>query len=268
MEAEIKERKNENIDKYDKEDRELAHKFSAEIYKEVGKFVKAIVLFGSTARKNKTHKGDIDILIILDDTTIFLSREFIQTYRIIVQDLIGKISRRLHVTTFKFTSFWEFVRNGDPVAINILRDGVPLLDTDFFRPLQLLLYQGRIRPTPEAVWTYFYKAPRTLTNSRYHLVSAAMDLYWAVIDAAHSALMTLGEIPPSPSHVADMIEEKMVKPKLLEEKYAEIMREFYKLSKLIEYREIKFIDGAEYDKHYKRAEEFVNRIKKFIEEKK
>jgi hypothetical protein len=101
----------------------------------------------------------------------------------------GKVSKKLHITTFKYTSFWEFVRNGDPIAINILRDGVPLIDREFFRPLQLLLLQGRIRPSQEAVWNYYYKSPETLQASKIKMISAVMDLYWAVIDAEPCALM-------------------------------------------------------------------------------
>ena len=58
----------------------------------------------------------------------------------------------------RFTSFWEYIRNGDPVGINILRDGVAIIDTGFFDPLQALLKKGRIRPTSESIWTYIDEA--------------------------------------------------------------------------------------------------------------
>jgi len=217
-------------------------------------------------RKEK-EKHDIDILVIIDDVSIFPSKEFIQTYRIIVQNLVGQISTRLHVTTFKYTTMWEYVRIGDPIAINILRDGVPIIDSEFFRPLQLLLNQGRIKPSREAVWTYFYKAPNTLQNARFRVVSACVDLYWAVMDSAHAALMTLEEIPPSPEYVGDMLEEKMVKPGLIEAKYVTIARNFYRLSKMIEHRDIKSVGGAEFENYYKEAEDFVGRMKDFIEKR-
>jgi uncharacterized protein (UPF0332 family)/predicted nucleotidyltransferase len=263
MKAEIK--KKEVKHDYPHDDLDYAYRFSAEITKEVGKFVKGVVLFGSKARK-KQPAHDIDILVILDDVSIYLTREFVQTYRIIVDNLVAKISKRLHITTFKYTSFWEFARNGDPIAINILRDGVPIVDREFFRPLQILLHQGRIRPSQEAVWNYYYKAPQTLLGSKYRMISAVMDLYWAVIDASHSALMRLNEIPPSPNHVADMVNEKLVAKGLLEKKYAGTAKKFFDLSKKIEYREIKEISGAQYDKYYKEAEAYVERMKKFIEE--
>ncbi|MEM5807482.1 MAG: nucleotidyltransferase domain-containing protein [Candidatus Aenigmatarchaeota archaeon] len=267
MEAEIKEKElDKTKHEYPKDDLDYAYKFAAELTKEMGKFVKGVVLFGSRARK-KTPGHDIDILVILDDISIYLTKEFVQAYRIIVDNLILKISKRLHITTFKFTSFWEFVRNGDPIAINILRDGVPIIDREFFRPLQVLLYQGRIRPSQESMWSYYYKAPQILQESKFKMVSAVMDLYWAVIDASHAALMKINEIPPSPSHVAEMINEKLVKPGLIEKKYANVAQKFYDLSKKIEYREIKEIKGSDYEKYYKEAEEYIFRMRKFIEEK-
>jgi predicted nucleotidyltransferase/uncharacterized protein (UPF0332 family) len=266
MESKIKEKKIENSQKYPEDDIDFAYKFAAEITKEVGKFVKGVILFGSKARKKDKPAHDIDVLVILDDISIFMSKEFVQTYRIIVDNLIVKISKRLHVTTFKYSSFWEFVRNGDPIAINILRDGVPIIDREFFRPLQLLLYQGRIRPSKESVWSYYYKSSQNMQNSRYNMISAVMDLYWAVIDASHSALMRMNEIPPSPSHVQEMVYDKLIKTGLIEKKYSKTVEKFYDISKKIEYRDIKEIKGRDYDKYYKEANDYIKRMKKFIEE--
>jgi len=146
-----------------------------------------------------------------------------------------------------------------------LRDGVAIIDSGFFDPLQALLKKGRIRPTAESIWSYYVRSPNTLHNSKWHILQASIDLYWSVIDAAHAALMKLGEIPPTPDHVADMLEEKMVKKGLLEKHYVKVMRNFYKLMKMISHREIKEIKGEEYDRYFKIAEDFVRRMKKFIE---
>ena len=59
----------------------------------------------------------------------------------------------------------------------------------------------------------------------------------------------------------DMLNEKMVKQKLLEKKYISIMRNFYIIAKKIGHREIKIISGKQYDKYYDEARDFVNRMK-------
>ncbi|MBU1204482.1 MAG: hypothetical protein KKA61_00155 [Nanoarchaeota archaeon] len=251
---------------YKKEDFDIAYEFSKKLYKEMKDFVKATVLFGSSARKTSSQ-GDIDVLVIIDDLTVRLTPELTEAYTLITEKIITETSNLLHITTLKLTAFWEYVRSGDPVIVNMLREGIALLDTGFFEPIQFLLKQGRIRPTHESVWSYFAKAPSTLYNSKWHLLQATIDLYWAVIDAAHSALMKLGEIPPSPEHVADMMQMHMVNKGLIDKKYADTMKKFYMLSKKINHREIKEISGKEYDSYYKEAQDFVYKIREFIEEK-
>lgn len=265
MESNIKSRENPNLKKYRKEILDTAYHFSAKVYKEIGgDYIKAIVLFGSSARK-KNITGDVDILLVLDDTKQVLDQNFMEAYKIIVGNLVQKISLRLHITTLKFTTLWEYMRSADPIAVNILRDGVALIDSGFFEPMQVLLYQGRIRPTHESIWAYFTKAPRTLFNSKFHVVQATLDLYWAVIDAAHAALMMIGTIPPSPEHVADMLNEKLIKPKHLPKRCESIMNNFYRLQKMISRKELGEIKGQEYDKYFAEASYFVDEIKAFLE---
>jgi len=253
--------------KYPTTDLAIARRFAKRMRKEFGDFVVALALFGSSARGQR-HSKDIDILIIVNDIHIDFSKELVQTYRVILAKSVADISpERLHVQTMKWSSFWEYIRSGDPVAINILRDSIALIDTGFFDPLQTLLFQGRIRPSWESIWTYYSLAPASLSRAKANIDMAVIDLYWAVIDAAHAALMTLGEIPPSPSHVAEMIQEKLVEPGHVDERYSYIMGHMHDVAKKVMNREIKTIDGKTYDKYRKLAKDFVEEMKKFIEKK-
>ncbi|HLD72940.1 MAG TPA: nucleotidyltransferase domain-containing protein [Candidatus Nanoarchaeia archaeon] len=265
MEFRIHKKENENIHKYPTDDLKLAQNFSQQLKNELGDFLIGIALFGSAVRRETSPESDIDILVISDDVSFQITDALIESYRLIVEKIIAKTSPKLHVTSMTYTSFWEYVKAGDPVVVNILRDGVTLIDTGFFEPLQVLLKQGRIRPSEESVWRYFGRSPKTLLNSRWHLLQATLDLYWAVIDSAHAALMRKNEVPPTPEHVADLLEKVYVKSHLLEQKYVEIMRKFYRLSKMITHREIRQIHGPEYEKYYIEAEEFVKRMKILVE---
>ena len=273
MEFKVRQRRHPNLPRYPTTDYQLAERFATLLRKELGDFVKCIVLFGSAARaaehrakpEKAMHEHDIDILIVVNDLTLVMSPEVVEAYRVITESTAGKVSKRLHITTMKLTSFWEYMRNGDPVAINMLRDGVPLFDVGIFEPLQMLLFQGRIRPTKESVWNYYARAPATLANANWHVLQATLDLYWAVIDAAHAALMKMGEIPPSPSHVADLLYQKLVKPGHVHKKYADTMKFFYDLSKRITHREIRDIPGKNFDQYQALATDFVDAMKKVIE---
>lgn len=270
MDFRIEKRKRSVDIHYPKEEFDIARDFAARVYKEFSQFIKAMVLFGSATSKPKLAKeADIDVLIIIDDVTVNLSRELVQTYRIVVEKILVdmKDGERLHVQSMRLSSFWEYVRAGDPVAINVLRYGLALLDTGIFDPLQALLDNGRIRPTKESIYTYFTMAPASVSRSKEHILSAMVDLYWASVDAAHAALMCLGEIPPSPDHVADMLEQRMVSKGLLKRRYAKIMRENYNVFKQIVHRQVKEIEGREYDVFKARTIDFVNEMRKFIEKR-
>lgn len=263
MEFKLEKRPPKNRELFSKDVLDIAYDFSARAYKEFGRFIRAIVLFGSSAKKQK-DSNDIDIMIVIDDLSVVLKPEVVESYRIIVERLISETNTRLHITSLRFTTFWEYIRAGDPIAVNILREGMALLDTGFFNPLQIMLFQGRIRPTKESVYVYYEKAPRTLLNAKWHIMQAAIDLYWAVTDAAHAVLMRHGESPPSPSHIADLMEEKLLPDKLVTEKHIRTIREFYNLTKMIQHRELKDLSGEEFDRHFEEADAFVQDMRKLL----
>ncbi len=268
MEFKIKTKSHPNQPKYADVEFNLAKKFAQEIQKELGDFLKSVVLFGSSARQEKTvHEKDIDILMIVNDLTAILSPEVIEAYRVITENTAAKVSKRMHITTMKLTNFWDYVKNGDPIIINMLRDGIPLHDTGFFEPAQNLLFQGRISPTKESVWAYYTRAPNTLLSAEWHIMQATLDLYWAVIDSAHAALMKQGETPATPAHVADLIEQKLVKRKLTHKKYADTAKFFYELSKKITHKELRDVTGKQFDEYQKQAKEFVNEMRRIVEGK-
>ena len=266
MKFDLKRKPHPNMERYYKDDIDKAYRFANIIHKEMGSLLKCAVVFGSTARGNKNPGGDIDIMLVIDDLSIVLTSEVWEAYRLIANKAIQQTSTKIHLITLKLTSFWDYVRNGDPVIVNIMRDGFAMIDTGFFEPMQMLLKKGRVRPTTESIWTYYMRAPHTLANSKRHIAQGVLDLYWSVVDAGHAALMKIGEIPPTPEHLADLLDTKLVKTGKIEKKYSTTMRNFFRLMKMITHKEISTIKGEEYDKYKDEAQEFVDRMRKFIEE--
>lgn len=266
MKFDIKKNEQKNLSRYASEDIEIARKFAKMMYKELGNFIQCLVMFGSAAKQSANPKRDIDILIVLDDVRIKFTKELVETYRILTEKAIMNVDpQRLHVQSMKLTAFWEYVRAGDAVAINILRSGVALIDTGFFDPLQALLDQGRIRPSDESIFTYLTMSPASMHRSKQHLLTAAVDLYWAAIDSAHAALMTIGETPPSPDHITTMIDDKLVRPGHVHRSATKTMHELYKTFKGVVHRDIKELSGKDYDLLRKKADDFVKEMRAFVE---
>lgn len=269
MEFKVEKKRNSNVKKYKKDELSIALEFAKQAKKEFEELVKGIILFGSAARKldsKMDENSDIDLLVVLDDVNIKPTPELAEAYRIVCEKIVAKISPRIHITTLKFTTFWDFMKNGDPVGINILRDGVALIDTGFFDPMQALLLRGQIRPSYESIWTYFNRAPKNLEKSRKALIAATVDLYWGVMDAGHAALMKMGCVPPSPEQMGTLIKEKLVDKKICDKKYADIATFFYKINKEIDHRLITDVSGSEYEKYYLKAKLFVEKMRTIINE--
>jgi len=260
MEFRIKRKVSKNNVNYSKEKLDIAYNFARKLLKEIGDFVKVVVLHGADSPET------IKIIAITDDISFEISHEMVETYRIISEKIIESTDSRITLTTMKLSSFWEHVKIGDPHTINLLREGVALIDMGFFEPVQFLLENGRIRPSEESVWTYFYRAPTTLQNSRYHLMQATIDLYWSASNISHAALMKLGIIPPSPEHLADFVDTYLAQKGLVSKTCPNTMRTLYDVSKMIIHKDIADIKGEQYDEYRKAAFQYLAELQKVVED--
>jgi len=248
---------NPNIKTYADKDIKTAREFVTKLYNEFGDFIKCAVLFGSLSKKESSAESDIDLLVVIDDVLMQVTEELLDTYRIINERIIMDVSPRLHIHTIRLTSYWEFIRNGDPVMINILRDGIALVDSGFFEPFQRMLFQGRIRPSLEAVYNYAEMAPRALFNANLKMLQAIIDLYWAAIDITHAYLMKFGELPSSPRHLPNL----MKKYKAFSKRDIELVEYLYNLTKNIIHRKRNVVSAKEFDKLKKDVEKYYEKIR-------
>jgi predicted nucleotidyltransferase/uncharacterized protein (UPF0332 family) len=241
--------------------------FASQVQKKFDRMVKASVLFGSQARNDSSNGSDIDIVLIIDDAAISWDLELISWYREELAKIIANSTYGvdLHINTVKLTTFWSDLMHGDPVVINILRYGEPLIDYGgFFNPLKALLVQGRISSTVEAVYAALQRAPGHLARSRTAEMSAIEGVYWCMIDSAQAALITAGKMPPSPEHIPAMLKETFVDSKLLSSNYVQAMRDLYLLHKGISHGEIGQIKGSDIDKWHDIAEKFLIEMTRII----
>ncbi|MEK6926178.1 MAG: nucleotidyltransferase domain-containing protein [Nanoarchaeota archaeon] len=244
-----------------KTEQDIAMDFAIKAYKKFDRLVKSIVLFGSTVKGTANSSSDVDIIIILDDASVKWDQELIAWYREELEKLMksNPYSQSIHINTVKLTTWWEDLLRGDPVVINILRHGEALLDyAGFFEPLKRLLLEGKIRPSPEAIYVSLQRAPENLARSRASELGAIEGLFWAMVDSAHAVLIAINVLPPSPEHLTVDLKEHFVNSGKLKMKYVIWFRDLLLLHKKISHGELRDLKGIEIDAWQTRAEEFVD----------
>ena len=252
-----------------KTDSEIAMDFATKTYQRFNIIIKSIVLFGSTVKKTKTHGSDIDIIIIIDDTSIKWDQELVAWYREELEKLVRRNPYRksLHINTIKLSTWWEDLLKGDPVVINILRDGESLIDFGgFFEPLKYLLYAGKIKSTPEAIHSLLQRAPMHISRSKAAELYSIEGLFWSMVDSSQAALIAAGISPPSPEHIPLHLKEMFVDTGKLKMKYAVWYRDLLVLHKKIEHNHTTELKGVEIDEWQDRSEEFLKVMTKLVEE--
>ncbi len=250
-------------------EKEIAVDFAGKIQKKFDRIIKASVLFGSQAKNDAKPGSDIDIILIIDDAAINWDLELIAWYREELGKLITeqKYPRELHINTIKLTTWWQDLMQGDPVVLNILRYGEALIDYGgFFNPLKALLLQGRIRSTPESVYNALQRAPVHLGRSKLAILGSIEGVYWTMIESAQAALITAGQLPPSPEHIPQMLKTQFVDTGMLKLENVRELREIYVLHKGIIHGEIHEVKGGEIDKWQERAESFLLEMTKLIDQ--
>ncbi len=248
--------------------KQIAMDFATKVHKKFDSIVKATILFGSEAKNQAKSTSDIDIIILIDDVAINWDIELIAWYREELAKIVeaSKYSKDLHINTIKLSTWWDDLLHGEPVVINVLRYGEALIDLGgFFNPLKGLLLQGKVRSTPEAVYSALQRAPSHLARSKSAEIGAIEGVYWTMVDSAQALLMTIGKLPASPEHITKMLKENFVDKKLMKMELVIWYRDIYSLHKSIAHREIHEIKGVELDKWHDRAETFLNVTTKIID---
>jgi len=249
------------------EDNDIALDFATKAYEKFGSIVKSIILFGSTVKKKSVKGSDIDIILVVDDCSVIWDQELIAWYR----EELGKVIRQnpyrrpLHINTVRLSTWWQELLRGDPVIVNILRYGQPLIDFGgFFTPLKVLLMQGKIKSTPESIYIMLQRAPMHLARTRSSLINGVEGIYWAMVDSSHAALIAAKNMPPSPEQVPEFLRNVFVSNKMLDQKYVSWYEEVYHLMHDILHGSRKEIKASEIDVLEKKADLFLREMAKLV----
>ena len=250
-------------------ERDIALDFATKVYQEFDQMIKSIILFGSSAKKIATPESDIDIIIIIDDVSIRWDMELIAWYREELGKLIQKnpYVKPLHINSVKLSTWWNDIIKGDPVVINVLRYGDALIDFGgFFNPLKILLKEGKIRSTPESIYTLLERAPIHYSRAKNSMLGVVDGLYWTMVDAAHAALISADIMPSSPEEIPEILYEEFVKTKKLHKKYVSYYNEIFSVAKEIAHGKLKSLSGSELDDWFEKADLFLREMARLVHE--
>ncbi|MBI4168067.1 MAG: nucleotidyltransferase domain-containing protein [Candidatus Aenigmarchaeota archaeon] len=238
-----------------------AMKFAKIVRDQFPDFVKGVLLFGSAAKGAK-KAGDVDVLVILDDTDPKIFPEQIdkvdENVRLIA-DRIGDLHPQVHT----ITDFWDWIRHGDPILFNFLRYGYPIYDAGFLKPTQRLLEAGRITPSQEAIRLYSKIAPKNIEKAENYIRASIIRYYDAMTASAQAVAMLAYKHQPEPREIPSVL-ERMVKEGKLDQKYVDYYVHAFQLWKKIDHKEIKNVPGDILEKQRREAGEFVDAMNKFL----
>ncbi|MBI2546828.1 MAG: nucleotidyltransferase domain-containing protein [Candidatus Aenigmarchaeota archaeon] len=257
---------------------ELVNHYAKKVLDKYGQYIKAIVMMGSVVREEFKPKSDIDIFVVVDDATFDLTSELLDK---IDADLLKmaddmpdawisvktpdgkeeKINLLSIQPVYTLTEFWDYARVAHPIIYNFIKEGMPIYDTGFFAPIKRLLEMGKIPATREAIESYMEGAPKKLNRAKtVKLLMLAEDCYYAILNSSQAVLMFMGLAPPVPSKAYDEVVLHLVKPGILEQQYADWLRDIIEIRKKIEHKELMDVSGAVIDEWIDKSEKFVDKM--------
>ncbi|UCD20683.1 MAG: nucleotidyltransferase domain-containing protein [archaeon] len=250
-----------------KDDYDISYDFATKVYEKFGRIIKSIILFGSITKKKNVKGSDIDIIVLVDDCSVQWDQELVAWYREELSKIIrlNPYSKNLHVNTVRLSTWWQELLRGEPVVINVIRYGQALIDFGgFFNPLKVLLAQGKIKSTPEAIYVMLQRAPTHLLRTKSALLNSLEGMYWAMVDSSHAALIAAKRLPPSTEHIGDSLKQAFVSSKLLDPKYITWYEQLYKLAHDILHGKTTDIKAKDIDVWQVRTDKFLQEMAKIV----
>jgi len=241
---------------------EEVKEFSKQILKKYGKHIKCIVMMGSVAREEFKPTSDIDVFVVIDDTTQPITPEQHDKIDDDMENIAEKISKNISVQpSYTLTEFWDYARVCHPIIYNFIKEGVAVFDTGFFAPIKRLLEMGRIPSTREAIESYMEGAPKKLMRAKtVKLLMLAEDCYYAMLNTTQAILMFMGLAPPVPNKAYDDVKKFLVEPGIIEPEYAEWLKEIIEIRKKIEHKEMMDVTGVFVDEWIGKAEKYIDKM--------
>jgi len=253
------------------EERQALDKFVEALKREGNGQILLAALFGSKARGDGDAESDVDVLIVAEPTTDELRKQ--------IRKLTPELPSYESLNDFVMDrSKWQdYARRKAAFWQNLQRDGVMLLRAPTL-PDELTIFadfkeEGIVADHNPEIKHYLEVARNAARDSERNFNEGAYYTsfnrsYYAVFYAANAMLATSGLQRSKHSGVKSTFREKFIKTKLIEKQYSEDYEEVMKKREDSDY-EVKFVPTeVEARDCLERAKRFVDRIEKYLKEKK
>lgn len=239
----------------------------SKILSRYGGKIKAIWIYGSFARGEAKPTSDIDVMTLVDDATSDISgselSEITDSISTINNEVKEKTKINIHFQPAKrLTDWWDLLRSGEPWVFTSMRDALPVYDpSGYVEPLSRLLKEGRMAGTLERSQMLIQRAPSRLEDVRkIFLENITADLLFAMVESGQAVLMFYGVAPPSAKNLGSALRKHFVSKKLLENYYANLVDDFYSITRKIDHGELTKITAKEIDMWLGKARDFIYRM--------
>jgi predicted nucleotidyltransferase len=245
------------------------------VLKKFEKYIVSYVLAGSMVKGRATEESDIDTFVVVDDTDVtrMTASELRSRLRGMIWGMAEEaamaagVKNKLNIQVYILTEMWDSIRSANAVIFTMLRDGIPLYDRGMFQPWKLLLKQGKITPSPEAVDSFIKYGKQILERTKFKLKEIALeDFFWSTLTPSQGALMLIGIPPPDPRETPEQMKIHFVKPGLLEEKWVKILEEILQFRKDIEHGKIKDVTAKQVEELFEKSEKYLERLDKLVKD--
>ena len=237
-------------------------KLKDKIITKYGDIVKCVIMMGSVARGEFKSKSDVDVFIVIDDTVKPITPEEKNAIDDTLDKMASEINKDISIQpSYTLTEFWDYARVCHPIIYNFIKEGKAVYDAGFFMPIKRLLDMGKIPATREAIESYMEGAPKKLMRAKtVKLLMLAEDCYYAMLNTAQAVLMFMGLEPPVPNKAYDEVKKYLVDPGILEQQYADWLKEIIEIRKKIEHKELMDVTGAFVDEWIDKSDKFIEKM--------
>nr|EGQ40969.1 MAG: nucleotidyltransferase domain protein [Candidatus Nanosalinarum sp. J07AB56] len=246
---------------------EAAEEFSEKLNEKLGDKVKVVAVWGSVPKGEHGYDSDIDTLVILDDTK--LERDVPKDAKKKIQKKVTNLAKetdeRITIQYFPFlTEFWDSLRQGEPIAVEAIRNGEAIYDTGIFMPAKRLLERGKIKSSRESVKKRLKTAAAGYKKAENNMKSSIPHkLEQVMANAGQAPIMLTGRNPPPKEKVPEVLDEMFVEKDMLEQEFVENARELHDFGNKGE-KESDNVTGQEVEEHLEMADDFVRRMHELV----